>query len=365
MFSAVHRCPDAAVSAARGFGDLVADPAWRRPVLLAEDLLLLVTAGRGSAEVDFHPFPCHPGTLLRVRAGQVLRCGPPHLGAIVVHWASAALHGFDIDLEAAPTWLELTGADGAAISAGLRQLAVDCELHRGETTALLRHQLATLLLRLALLAGSSRGPQPASRSAARTAAGTFLLLCRELEQGYQRSRRVEDYADQLGCSVRTLTRACLAVTGRSAKQVVDERVALQARRLLAATDEPVAQVGQRLGFAEPTNFGRFFTREVGVSPGAFRAAREHLADYSAPTGPVATDSVTATPVAAGPESVPALPAREVPPLVRPRPPADAGGGQLRMPGHSDDHVTAESTVLGVAHGGAAPQQPGERPLHVD
>ena len=77
--------------------------------------------------------------------------------------------------------------------------------------------------------------------------------------------------------MRTLTRACLAVTGRSAKQVIDERVALQARRLLAATDEPIAQIGRQLGFPEPTNFGRFFTREVGVSPGAFRAARDQPA----------------------------------------------------------------------------------------
>ncbi len=306
---------DAAVNAALGFGDLVADPAWRRPILLAEDLLLLVTAGRGRAEVDFYPFPCHPGTLLRVRAGQVLRCGPSSLGAIVVRWTPAALHGFDADPEAAPAWLELTGADGTAISTGVHQLAVDCEQHRGEPAALLRHQLAALLLRLALLSDSSRGPQAASR----TETGTFRLLCRELEQGYQRSRRVEDYADRVGCSVRTLTRACLAVTGRSAKQVVDDRVALQARRLLAATDEPVARIGQRLGFAEPTNFGRFFTREVGVSPGAFRAARD------------------------------------VPPLVRPRPPAEASGGQLPVPGQRDDHVTAESTVLGVANGGAAPQ----------
>lgn len=338
MSSAVHPSPDAAVSVAHGFGDLVTDLAWRRPILLTEELLILVTAGHGSAEVDFHPRPCHPGTLLRVRAGQVLRCGPTSLDAIVVHWAPAALQGFDLDPEAAPAWLELTGADGAAIRAGVHQLAVDCERHRGEPTPLLRHQLAVLLLRLALLPGSSRWPQPTSRSASRTETGTFRVLCRELEQGYQRSRRVEDYADRVGCSVRTLTRACLAVTGRSAKQVVDDRVALQARRLLAATDEPVARIGQRLGFTEPTNFGRFFSREVGISPGAFRAARGHAADYFPPAGPS---------------------------LVRPRPPADAGGGQLRMPGHSDDHVTAESTVLGVAHGGAAAQQPGERPLHVD
>jgi AraC-like DNA-binding protein len=77
----------------------------------------------------------------------------------------------------------------------------------------------------------------------------------------------------MGCSVRTRTRASLAVTGRTAKQVVDDRVALEARRLLACTSMSVAEVGRHLGFPEPTNFGRFFHREVGMSPGQFRAEK--------------------------------------------------------------------------------------------
>ncbi|BCB88092.1 hypothetical protein Psuf_054050 [Phytohabitans suffuscus] len=103
-------------------------------------------------------------------------------------------------------------------------------------------------------------------------AETYTRFRDDLEQGFARTRRVEDYADRLGCCVRTLTRASLAATGRSAKQVIDDRVTLEARRLLAGTDLPVAEIGRRLGFPEPTNFGRFFQREAGQSPGAFRAA---------------------------------------------------------------------------------------------
>jgi AraC-like DNA-binding protein len=66
------------------------------------------------------------------------------------------------------------------------------------------------------------------------------------------------------------------VTGRSAKQYVDARVTLEAKRLLAHTTLPVAVVGRRLGFAEATNFGKFFRREAGVTPGSFRA--EHTTD---------------------------------------------------------------------------------------
>ncbi|WBB70134.1 AraC family transcriptional regulator [Micromonospora sp. WMMD812] len=248
--------------------DLARDPGWRRPVLLERDLLVLTTGGHGDAELDFQLLPCRPGTLLRVHAGQVLRCPCPQLDATVVRWDAGALRGLEVDPDAVPAWRQLAGEDEDAVISEVSQLAVDCVRHRGVPGArgLLRHQLAVLLLRVALTGEAQPAPRPEE--------DTFRRLCREVERDYQHTRRVEDYADRLGCSVRTLTRACLAVTGRSAKQVIDERVALQASRLLAATDEPIARIGRRLGFSEPTNFGRFFTREVGMSPGAFRAARE-------------------------------------------------------------------------------------------
>ena len=43
----------------------------------------------------------------------------------------------------------------------------------------------------------------------------------ELERSYASTRRAEDYARRLGYSVKTLTRACLAATGQSVKQVID------------------------------------------------------------------------------------------------------------------------------------------------
>nr|BFE69249.1 hypothetical protein GCM10020092_025500 [Actinoplanes digitatis] len=106
--------------------------------------------------------------------------------------------------------------------------------------ALLRHQLAVLLLRIALLTDSADGFGGTTTSESRT----FARFRRDLEDGHPHSRRVEDYAARIGCSVRTLTRACLAVTGRSAKRVVDDRVALEAQRLLACTDLSVAEIGR-------------------------------------------------------------------------------------------------------------------------
>ena len=238
--------------------------------LLAGHALVLTVTGRLLAEVDFHEHHCDPGTLLWIRPGQAARFGEPPEGTVTIVFRAglfepAELPGLSPDDPSGPARepLELPGPE--VFRSAFGHLAADAGGPPGPVTAaLLRHQLAALLLRIRLL-------QPPSDPAAHVERRTFERFQRRLEEGYPHTRRVEDYAGELGCSVRTLTRASLALSGRTAKQVVDDRVALQARRLLAATPLSVAEVGRVLGFGEPTNFGRFFHRETGLSPGQFRA----------------------------------------------------------------------------------------------
>ncbi len=246
------------------------------PVYGPFHLLMLVSVGYGQHSIDFRRHPCRPGTLLWGRPGQVHQFGAqPGLDATLLLFSPEALPPVPaladlLDDPFAPACWQPTGEDADAILAELTQLAADCARYRlddprGE--ALLRHQVAVLLARIAAQNGQPAAGTPTS--------GTAQLMARlrtELEASYALSRRVEEYAERLGCSVRTLTRACLTATGRSAKQLVDARVALAAQRMLACSEVPVAEVGRRLGFPEPTNFGRFFVRETGATPGDFRAA---------------------------------------------------------------------------------------------
>ena len=96
-----------------------------------------------------------------------------------------------------------------------------------------------------------------------------------IERGLGSGRSIRDYASDLGYSERTITRACQRVTGLSAKGVLDQRIVLEAKRLLAHTDLPAATVGSRLGFSEPTNFAKFFRRHTAQLPSAFRADSRH------------------------------------------------------------------------------------------
>jgi AraC-like DNA-binding protein len=243
-------------------------PVGRRPLRTDEHVVILVSAGQGTHALDFVTYACRPGTLLWGRPGQVHQFGGQvGFDATVLSFSPGILPELPFpelvaDPFAAACW-QPAGEDEDAIVAEIAQIGVDQVRYGGTAlgNTLLAHSMAVLLMRIAALV-------PAPR---RTPADQLIGLLRaELEREVTH-RRVEDYAEHLRCSVRTLTRASLAVTGRSAKQLIDERVALEAKRLLATSGLPVSDVGRLLGFDEPTNFGRFFARETGQSPGAFRA----------------------------------------------------------------------------------------------
>jgi AraC-like DNA-binding protein len=247
-------------------------------------LLALVTAGRATFTVDFATYPCRPGGLLWVRPGQFVGFPPPGIDATLILFepefpyeaatGRTAIAGNPRATGAVGTYWQPTGEDEEAIVDAVSQLEIDySRIVAGDDIPIevLRHHLAGLLLRITRVEPEG-GPGVA-------AADNEILarFRREIEERFARTRQVEEYAKALGCSVRTLTRASLAATGRTAKQLVDDRVALEAKRLLAESELPVAEVGARLGFTEPTNFGRFFTRTAGVSPGQFRAESRRAA----------------------------------------------------------------------------------------
>jgi AraC-like DNA-binding protein len=75
--------------------------------------------------------------------------------------------------------------------------------------------------------------------------------------------------------------------GIGAKDYIDRRVLLEAKRLLAHGDQPAAKIAARLGFSSATNFSKFFHRRAGTSPLAFRQAVRGTAARPAELRPLA------------------------------------------------------------------------------
>ena len=131
--------------------------------------------------------------------------------------------------------------------------------------AIIRHALFALLLRLARELRSANADAAVTREAQ-----ICRLFIRELESSFHKRLSVLDYSERIGYSASTLSRACIATLGHTAKHAIDLRVVLEAKRLLVHSPATVAQIGDQLGFTEVTNFVKFFRRLAGVTPQAFR-----------------------------------------------------------------------------------------------
>jgi AraC family transcriptional regulator, transcriptional activator of pobA len=96
-----------------------------------------------------------------------------------------------------------------------------------------------------------------------------------IESRYRNSEPLTAYTAVLNVSESRLRNACIAMTGRTPVQLLHTRVLLEAKRQLLYTEQPVRQIAYALGFADAAYFTRFFSRQAGLSPRAFRSSGPH------------------------------------------------------------------------------------------
>ncbi len=91
-----------------------------------------------------------------------------------------------------------------------------------------------------------------------------------VEEKYKEWHKVKAYASELHISAKHLSQTVKDLTGKVTKEHIQDRLALEAKRLLLHTNLSVKEVAYEIGFEEPLHFSGFFKRRVGVSPRQFR-----------------------------------------------------------------------------------------------
>ena len=91
-----------------------------------------------------------------------------------------------------------------------------------------------------------------------------------VESNYDKWHKVKDYASEINISPKQLSLTVKSVTGKVAKEFIQDRLVIEAKRLLLHTDLSVKQIAYRIGFEEPLHFSGFFKKKVGTSPSSFR-----------------------------------------------------------------------------------------------
>jgi AraC family transcriptional activator of pobA len=107
----------------------------------------------------------------------------------------------------------------------------------------------------------------------RTTGGRAKLFTRFralVEQHYLEHWSVSDYAATLNVTPSKLNRVSKTLAGRSAFEITQERLLLEARRRLVYIAAPVQLLAYELGFEDPAYFNRFFKKRSGMTPARFR-----------------------------------------------------------------------------------------------
>lgn len=106
----------------------------------------------------------------------------------------------------------------------------------------------------------------------------FFRFVEMLNEGEPVSRKVGHYADRLCITPKYLSTVCHHVAGRTATDIINQKIREQIRHYLEHTDQPIKDIALRLDFPNIQFFGKYVRRQLGCSPKAYRAAMGRTAD---------------------------------------------------------------------------------------
>ncbi len=91
-----------------------------------------------------------------------------------------------------------------------------------------------------------------------------------LEEKFKTEHRVSFYALRLNVSTRKLGEIVKYYTGKCVSEVIDERLIVEARRLILISDLSIKEIAFELGFGEHSYFTKVFKKLTGITPTEFK-----------------------------------------------------------------------------------------------
>lgn len=91
-----------------------------------------------------------------------------------------------------------------------------------------------------------------------------------VQEKFKTERFLEYYAGELGVTPKHLSRTIKAQTGYSAASWIERFLILESKILLKSTNLTVQQISDSLNFPSQSFFGKYFKKNVGISPKAYR-----------------------------------------------------------------------------------------------
>jgi AraC family transcriptional activator of pobA len=253
----------------RTLAQLGAAGSWR--LNLAHDrpyhLLLWFTRGQGRMMIDGRRRGLGAHNAVFVPAGSLFSLDP---GRQSLGWAVIIPAGTPLRLPDMPWHLRVLDARAQSELSGLIEAA---QREQATARALVQEALEAHVALMSVWLRRQISEDchiPAQRSAAERLSRRFASL---VPRQYATGAPMAFYARELGVTATHLTRAVKAATGKTAADLLAERLVHAARDLLEGSNHPAKNIAQHLGFGSAAYFTRFIKHHVGRSPSQLRPAK--------------------------------------------------------------------------------------------
>lgn len=239
--------------------------------------LAFFTGGRGSHTIDFERFPVEPGQLYFMVPGQVHSWFfEGQIEGYVVNVAAGFFNAFLQDAGYVERFPFFSGvsAEGvvtlpeearARVVALFEKMLLEMDGTEAYSHDMLRLLMLEMFVKVSRVTRNSGSPQEPPHN--------YVLLrnFRKLvEQHYMQLRLPKDYAALLYVTPNYLNAFCRHMLGKSAGEIIRDRVLLEAKRLLINVDISISTIAYQLSFGDNSYFTKFFKKYEGVTPEEFR-----------------------------------------------------------------------------------------------
>ena len=236
--------------------------------------VLAVQKGKGIHEIDFIQYPVHDHCIFILRQGQVhqLQLNVSSVGFLME---------FDLSFYQPKNtitehrWKKASSKNYCEVEAA-RFMRLHSILESvfnefaSKNEAYLEAIKANLDLFFIEYIRQSRDPKSISKTETGYAQERFEELVHLLEKNISTMKNVSDYGDLLNVSSYQLNSITKASVGKTVSEMINEQIILEAKRYLLATPNQIKEVADHLGYEDVSYFVRFFRKQTGHTPEAFR-----------------------------------------------------------------------------------------------
>jgi AraC-like DNA-binding protein len=146
---------------------------------------------------------------------------------------------------------------------------IDVEIKRNDANTVASIELYVQLILLKALRSYSR-QQLSKQETATNRNALYKRFIKLVGQHFLTHKKVSDYAKLLNVSADHLNRIIKSQSDKTAHELIDEMILMEAKALLKQTHLSIAEIAYQLEFSDPSHFNKFFKKLTGVTPLQYR-----------------------------------------------------------------------------------------------